>query len=132
MNSLPRPCEIASINSSKKANASSPPPPPHYAIATSLDSANSQTNLNIGPSAALGNQIPQTIFLAKTARQLGAVAASAFGAGFGGSVWALVPPLRRRTLSKPNGSPAIVQAYPIEAQFGGTFVTHAGIAASLV
>jgi galactokinase len=39
----------------------------------------------------LGNQVPETIALARSARELGAVAASAFGAGFGGSVWALVP-----------------------------------------
>lgn len=38
----------------------------------------------------LNNQIPETIGLARSARQLGAIAASAFGAGFGGSVWALV------------------------------------------
>jgi galactokinase len=38
----------------------------------------------------LGNQIPETHLLAGLARQLGAAAASAFGAGFGGSVWALV------------------------------------------
>ena len=38
----------------------------------------------------LENQIPQTISLARGARQCGAAAASAFGAGFGGSVWALV------------------------------------------
>lgn len=38
----------------------------------------------------LGNQVPETVFLARRARDLGAVAASAFGAGFGGSVWALV------------------------------------------
>jgi len=38
----------------------------------------------------LGNQIPETVHLAASARELGAVAASAFGAGFGGSVWALV------------------------------------------
>lgn len=38
----------------------------------------------------LANQIPETMFLARAARDLGAVAASAFGAGFGGSVWALV------------------------------------------
>ena len=37
----------------------------------------------------LGNQVEQTIFLARCARQLGAVGASAFGAGFGGSLWAL-------------------------------------------
>jgi galactokinase len=38
----------------------------------------------------LGNQIPETIELARMARELGAVAASSFGAGFGGSVWAMV------------------------------------------
>ncbi|MGQ0647162.1 MAG: GHMP family kinase ATP-binding protein [Gemmatimonadaceae bacterium] len=39
----------------------------------------------------LGNQVPETIALARIARELGATAASSFGAGFGGSVWALVP-----------------------------------------
>lgn len=39
----------------------------------------------------LGNQVPETITLQRLARELGAIAASAFGAGFGGSVWALVP-----------------------------------------
>ena len=38
----------------------------------------------------LGNQVPETIALARLARELGAAAASAFGAGFGGSVWAVV------------------------------------------
>jgi len=38
----------------------------------------------------LGNQIDQTAFLARAARQCGAVASSAFGAGFGGAVWAMV------------------------------------------
>ncbi len=38
----------------------------------------------------LGNQVPETIGLARSARTLGAAAASAFGAGFGGSVWAMV------------------------------------------
>ena len=39
----------------------------------------------------LGNQIPETILMAKLARDNGALASSSFGAGFGGSVWALVP-----------------------------------------
>jgi galactokinase len=39
----------------------------------------------------LGNQVEETIFLQRAAREEGAAAASAFGAGFGGSVWALVP-----------------------------------------
>jgi galactokinase len=40
--------------------------------------------------AWLGNQVPETVCLAREARRLGAAAASAFGAGFGGSVWAMV------------------------------------------
>ncbi len=39
----------------------------------------------------LGNQVPETSHLVASARELGAPAASAFGAGFGGAVWALVP-----------------------------------------
>ena len=39
---------------------------------------------------ALENQVPETIALARLAREGGAVAASAFGAGFGGAVWAMV------------------------------------------
>jgi galactokinase len=38
----------------------------------------------------LGNQVPETVALARSARELGALAACSFGAGFGGSVWALV------------------------------------------
>lgn len=38
----------------------------------------------------LRNQVAETRFLAHSARKCGAIAASAFGAGFGGSVWALV------------------------------------------
>lgn len=38
----------------------------------------------------LANQTPETNRLAALARELGAHAASSFGAGFGGSVWALV------------------------------------------
>lgn len=39
----------------------------------------------------LENQVPETVALQRLARELGAQAASAFGAGFGGSVWAMVP-----------------------------------------
>ena len=38
----------------------------------------------------LGNQIPETRALVEAAIGLGAWAASSFGAGFGGSVWAAV------------------------------------------
>jgi galactokinase len=43
-----------------------------------------------GAERGLGNQVAETMHLQRSARRLGAVAASAFGAGFGGSVWALV------------------------------------------
>ncbi|GMQ81349.1 MAG: galactokinase family protein [Rhodothermia bacterium] len=39
----------------------------------------------------LGNQVTETRHLVDAARDNGALASSAFGAGFGGSVWALVP-----------------------------------------
>jgi galactokinase len=38
----------------------------------------------------LRNQVPETVALAASARALGAFGASSFGAGFGGSVWALI------------------------------------------
>jgi galactokinase len=38
----------------------------------------------------LGNQVAETIGLVRLAREQGAVAASAFGAGFGGATWAVV------------------------------------------
>lgn len=43
-----------------------------------------------GVETLLGNQVPETITLVLIARAFGADASSAFGAGFGGSVWALV------------------------------------------
>ena len=39
----------------------------------------------------LKNQTDETICLQRSARELGAIAASAFGAGFGGSAYAIVP-----------------------------------------
>jgi galactokinase len=39
---------------------------------------------------SLQNQVPQTVWLVEHAREHGAVAATAFGAGFGGAVWALI------------------------------------------
>jgi galactokinase len=38
----------------------------------------------------LGNQVPETIDLVAAAREAGALAATSFGAGFGGSAWAIV------------------------------------------
>ncbi|HEV8217226.1 MAG TPA: hypothetical protein VGP95_15365, partial [Gemmatimonadaceae bacterium] len=73
----------------------------------------------------LHNQTPETIFLAERARRLGAVAASAFGAGFGGSVWAMV---------ERSGAEAFVGGWRDEysSRFPGLeraefFLTEAGI-----
>lgn len=44
-----------------------------------------------GSEDGLANQIDETRFLVRDAIDRGALAASAFGAGFGGSVWALLP-----------------------------------------
>lgn len=43
-----------------------------------------------GAETVLCNQVPETIALVQLARECGAFAASAFGAGFGGAVWAAV------------------------------------------
>jgi len=43
-----------------------------------------------GAERLLKNQEPETAFLARSACENGAVAASAFGAGFGGAVWAMI------------------------------------------
>lgn len=47
----------------------------------------------------LRNQVDETRLLARAARENGAIAASAFGAGFGGSVWALVPTSESRAFA---------------------------------
>ena len=73
----------------------------------------------------LRNQVPQTSFLALSARECGATAASAFGAGFGGSVWALVeeehaPAFRERWRER------YVRAHPESAGQSDFFTTRAG------
>jgi galactokinase len=76
----------------------------------------------------LGNQVPETVALARTARECGALAASAFGAGFGGSVWALVCADRTETFLA-RWSAAYRAAHPEAASRGGFFTTRAGPAA---
>ena len=73
----------------------------------------------------LNNQVPQTIFLSRRARQLGAVAASSFGAGFGGSVWALVP-ARSAEEFIANWSRAYQQHFPDIAPSAVFFPSDAG------
>jgi len=76
----------------------------------------------------LGNQVPQTVFLARAGRELGASAATGFGAGFGGSVWALVreadaPAMLDRWAARYR------EAFPAEAARALFFLSRAGPAA---
>jgi galactokinase len=76
----------------------------------------------------LKNQTPETNALERLARETGAVAASAFGAGFGGSVWAVVPAERAaRFLS--HWREAYSKAFPEPARSAAFFVTHPSSAA---
>jgi len=78
----------------------------------------------------LGNQIPETAELARSARALGAIAASAFGAGFGGSVWAMV-----RSSTAPDflnrWKAHYHQQFPARAESSEFFVSAAGTPAVL-
>ncbi len=76
----------------------------------------------------LGNQVPETVFLARAAREVGAVAASAFGAGFGGSVWALLP-RDDATRFVRVWKQRYARAFPARADAAQFFLTNAGPAA---
>jgi galactokinase len=72
--------------------------------------------------------VPETIDLARIARELGAAAASAFGAGFGGSVWALVRECDSQRFSI-DWERAYRQRHPAAADRAVFFETGAGPAA---
>ena len=76
----------------------------------------------------LNNQIPETLSLARLARECGAVAASAFGAGFGGSVWALTRQELAEALLE-NWRKRYEEAHPAPAKNATFFTTQAGPAA---
>lgn len=76
----------------------------------------------------LGNQVPETVYLAASARERGAVAASAFGAGFGGSVWAMVETSRAETFLT-GWAKAYRNRFPQHAPSSQFFLTGAGPAA---
>jgi galactokinase len=74
---------------------------------------------------ALGNQVDETVFLARSARELGAAAASAFGAGFGGSVWALVEEADAARFLDAWRQ-AYLGRFPVRAADARFFTTRAG------
>jgi galactokinase len=73
----------------------------------------------------LGNQIPETVLLASEARSLGAAAASAFGGGFGGSVWALVRAEEAEPFRKRWGD-RYAAAFPNPTERSRFFTTRPG------
>jgi galactokinase len=78
-----------------------------------------------GAEKLLGNQIDETVALVRLARAHGALAASAFGAGFGGSVWALArAPRAAHFLDEWRDS--YRSAYPEAAAHAAFFITAAG------
>lgn len=77
----------------------------------------------------LGNQVPETIALARLARDHGAAAASAFGAGFGGSVWALIGRQQAAPFLE-RWQNAYGERHPDAAARSSFFLTGAGAAAA--
>ena len=78
-----------------------------------------------GAERLLGNQVPETIGLAACALALGAIAASAFGAGFGGSVWALIP-AGDAEVFRVSWEASFRRRFPDRAGSSEFFVTRAG------
>jgi galactokinase len=73
----------------------------------------------------LGNQVPETVALTQIARDLGATAASSFGAGFGGSVWAIVPLGQSEQFIK-KWHDAYCSAFPLRTEQAEFFVSALG------
>jgi galactokinase len=74
---------------------------------------------------ALENQVAETIALCRLARERGAAAASAFGAGFGGAVWAMVPRAGAKEFLDAWRE-AYVAAFPARASRSRFIVTAPG------
>jgi len=78
---------------------------------------------------ALGNQVPETVALVALARAHGAIAASAFGAGFGGAVWALAP-APEAEIFRAAWQQAYCSQFPQRAASSQFFLTAAAPAAA--
>ncbi|MBP6774476.1 MAG: hypothetical protein KA154_15880 [Gemmatimonadaceae bacterium] len=76
-----------------------------------------------GAELALENQITETVRLCSLARELGAVASSAFGAGFGGSVWAMLPDAHAERFAS-RWRDRYVKLFPNVAHRAQVFTTH--------
>jgi len=72
--------------------------------------------------SGLRNQVPETVSLVQQAQANGAVAASAFGAGFGGAVWSMVPK-ESATLFLEHWARAYAQSSPARQAQSQFFLT---------
>ncbi len=84
-----------------------------------------------GAVELLKNQIPETAYLARAATQVGATGASAFGAGFGGSVWALFNSGEAQVGLK-RWKEIYSQKFPEAAEKAKFFLSHPGPGAGFV
>jgi galactokinase len=73
--------------------------------------------------ANLGNQVAETNALQRLARELGAVGSSGFGAGFGGSVWALVRTDEAEAFAA-NWLRAYLEEFPEHSERASTLLTE--------
>ncbi len=71
----------------------------------------------------LGNQVKETIFLQRSAREIGTIAASAFGAGFGGSVYAIVQKTEAEAFAK-EWQQGYLKAFPQHSEASDFFTTR--------
>lgn len=79
----------------------------------------------------LGNQLPETIELVHSAKEGGALAASAFGAGFGGSVWALIS-TRHAVQFVEHWRAAYTLRFPVAGAHATFFLTRPSDAAHYI
>lgn len=73
----------------------------------------------------LRNQIPETNVLQASAREVGAAASSAFGAGFGGSVYALVKKIEAEKFLS-EWKKEYLKKFPLLAEIAEFFITEPG------
>jgi galactokinase len=79
----------------------------------------------------LRNTVPETEWLPPAGIELGAIASSAFGAGFGGSCWAVAPADRAEEIAE-RWRQAYLEQFPERARAARFFVMAPGPGACAV
>lgn len=109
----------------------------HVLIPAALEALRSQDLAGFGQAANLShenarkrlhNQVPQTDFLQSSAVNLGAAGATSFGAGFGGSVWAVTTTDRVKRFAEA-WEETYRRRYPDEASRASFMIARPGPAA---